>query len=132
MISKKFDLFNFIELTDWYEIYDYQKSIDYLLFLYFIKNFETYFEQIDLNTIYNMYSNKKFDFKIGIDLTGYNNDFCCSIHFWIDGNHFSSIYKIPYNLYDHTNLLIINGSIPNRIKNYYKLKLNTIFYYTKN
>ncbi len=133
MISKNFGLFNFIDLTNWYEIYDYQKPINYALFLHFIKNYETYFDQVDLNTIYNIYSNKDFEFKVGIDLTGYNYDFCCNLHFWIGEKHFNTVYRIPYNLYDkRKNSVIVNGSIPNRIKNYYKLKSNTIFYYTKN
>ena len=132
MISKNFGLFNFIDLTNWYEIFDYQRSIDYALFLYFIKNYEAYFDQVDLNTIHNSFSNKKLNFKVGFDLTGYHNDFNCDIHFWIGDNHFNTIYRVPYNLYDHTNLIITNGSIPNRIKNNYSLNSNTIFYYTKN
>lgn len=132
MITKNFGLFNFIDVVSWYEIFDYQKPIDYALFFYFIKNFETQFDQADLNAIYNTYSNKKFDFKVGIDLTGYHNDFCCGINFWIDNNYFCSIYRVPYNLYGVGNIVISNGSIPNRIKNHYLQNSNFIFYYTKN
>ena len=132
MITKNFGLFNFIDLTNWYEIFDYQSQIDYKLFLYFISNFEAYFDQIDLNTIYNAYSNKKFDFKVGIDLTDYHIDYACRIHFWIEDKHFSSIYRVPYNLYDNFNVIIINNSIPSRIKNHYSRNKNTIFYYIKN
>ena len=132
MITKNFGLFNFIDLTDWYEIFDYQTPIDYELFLYFISNYESYFDLIDTNTIYNSYSNKKFDFKVGIDLAGYHMDYACGIHFWIGDKHFSSVYRVPYNLYDNFNTIIINGSIPNRIKNHYSYNKNSIFYYIKN
>lgn len=132
MITKNFGLFNFIEVVSWYEIFDFQKPIDYALFLYFIKNYEVYFDQVDLNTIHNTYSNKKFYFKVGIDLTGYQNDFCCGINFWIGDNYFTSAYRVPYSLYGYNNIVITNGTIPNRIKNYYFLNSNTIFYYTKN
>lgn len=132
MITKNFSLFDFVDLVSWYELYDYQNTVDYALFLYFIKNYDTYFDLVDLNTIHNTYSNKKFNFKVGIDLTGYHNDFCCRINFWIEDNFFSTIYRVPYNLYNSQNLIIINGSIPNRIKNHYSLNSNTIFYYIKN
>lgn len=132
MITKNFGLFNFTDLTDWYEIFDYQKPINYELFRYFISNYESYFDQIDLNTIHNAYLNKKFDFKMGIDLNGYYNDYACVIHFWIDDNHFRSVYRVPYNLYDNFNITILNGSIPSRIKNHYSNNKNTIFYYIKN
>ena len=132
MIMKNFSLFDFIELSNWYEIYDHQKPIDYELFSYFIRDYEVYFDQIDLNTIYNTYANKKFYFKAGIDLTGYHNDFCCTVNFWIDFNYFFSMYRIPYNLYmNNSNTIILYGSIPNRIHNYYLTNSNTIFYYGK-
>ncbi len=131
MIVKKYSLFDFIEISDWYEIFDFQKPIDYNLFLYFIDGYETYYDQVELNTIHNKYLNKKFDCKIGIDLREYDIDYCCKINFWIDGKHFHSIYRFPYNTFDQHNAPILNGSTVNKIKNYYLSHKNIIFYYTK-
>jgi len=67
MILNDFGLFDFVDICEWYEIFDFQIPIHYALFLSFLKNFETYFDLVDINTIYNSYSNKKFYFKVGFN-----------------------------------------------------------------
>ena len=131
-MNNKFGLFDFIDWTDWYEIFDFQTLIDFSLFDFFIKGYESDFDPIDINTIYNNYRNKKITLKIGIDLYAYDFDYHCIIHFWINDFHFKSIYRIAYNIYNyHNNTILLNGSIPNRIKLYYQKNFNNVIYYKK-
>ena len=131
MISKTFGLFDFIEITNWYEIYDFQKPIDYNIFANFIKNYELDFDTYKLNTIFNMYSDKLIYLKVGIDLKNYNTNYCCGINFWINEHHIHIKYMVPYNTLGQIKTMT-NDSIPTRIKNYYKLNSDTIFYYMSN
>lgn len=130
MIEKNsFD--NFINIANWCEIFEFKSPVDYHLLSYFIKGYETYFEQVDLNTIYNTYSNKNFKLKIGIDLTGYDSDHNFGLNIWINDNYYYSKYRIPYNIYDTNNNFVPNGTPVNRIKYFYSSNKKNIFYYTK-
>lgn len=131
MISKNFTLFNFLDITNWHEIYDFKIMVDFSLFEFFINGYETYFEQIDLNTMYNTYFGKKIYLKIGIDLTSFETDCCCMIHFWINNYHFTTENRIPYNIFNYDNKILFNGSIPIRIRSYFYRNVEKIIIYKK-
>ena len=66
MISKTFGLFDFIEITNWYEIYDFQKPIDYNIFANFIKNYESMINKQSLDSLMEIYKHSTLDY-LGFD-----------------------------------------------------------------